>query len=263
MSLCKIRSDTSTSAAARSFVGLIGHLILHTASKQIEQQVRSLQELTASNLRSAAAAAAEAAGTHGSQQQLSVSSLGLQLFASHTLLVPEPQDHSQLSQLVPESHFSQPSQQTKQQSETALPASVLSVHVDGIETDDAGRQSKPWSGKPSLEAESTFEYPANISQQQQQQIQYGQGVAQNNSTQAQSSGQQLEQQQSHRMGLPGTQADAAGGDDGVDSANTEQDEAAKEAYRQWSASFEASQVSTRRVKARSVKLHGWGRKRAK
>ena len=165
----------------------------------------------------------------------------------------ESQDHSQ------------PSQQTKQQSETTLPASVLSVHADGSETDDAVRQGKPWSGKPSLEAESTTAYPANISQQQQQQqqIRYGRGTAQSDSTQAQSSGQQQQQQQSDRLGLPGTQADAAGGDDGVESAITEQDEAAKEAYRQWSASFEASQVSTHRAKAHSVKLHGWGRKKAR
>ena len=174
--------------------------------KQFEECVRLLQEQAASSLRSAAAAAAAAAGTDGSQQQLSVSPLDLQSSASHTLLVLESHNHSQ------------PSQQTKQQSATAFSASAASVHADDGNADDAVKQGKSWSGKPSLEAESTFDYPASISQQQQQ------------------------QQQSDRLVAPGTQADAAGGDDGMDSANTEQDEAAKEAYRQWSASFEASQV---------------------
>ena len=252
MSLCKTRSGTSALAAAGSLVKLIGHLTSQTAfERKIRLQSDSLQEQTASNLRSAAAAAAEAAGTCGSQQQLSASPLDLHSSASHTLLVSEPQDHSP------------PSQQTEQQSATTFSAPAASVHADDGNADEAVRPGKSWSGKLSLEAESTNDYPANITQQQQQQIQYGRGVAQTDSIQAPSSGQQQQQQQSDRLGLPGTQADAAGGNDGVESVNTEQDEAAKEAYRQWSASFEASQVSTCQAKAHSVKLHGWEQQKAR
>ncbi len=212
-----------------------------------------MQELTAISLRSAAAAALQAARTASSHPQLQQQlSYPLQALASATSgltlgLLPKGNslltDHTQQQQLV-----------------ESQSASGLDVRADVRHASYAVGQEEAQSSKDPVatEADQLSSALAGHKQQQQQQQQKqkqllheGSNLPWSNDDQADSPHLQQQQQQSLEVLMSGIQSGDVGGsaeggvEGGAEGAGGGQDEAAKAAYRQWSASFEARMVSCR------------------
>ena len=219
-----------------------------------------MQELTAASLTSAAAAALQAARAASSHPQLQQQpSYPLQALASATSglapgLLPKGSslliDHTQHQQLV------------ENQTASGLDVHADARHADGRHADVrhasyALGQEEALSSKHSVATEVDQLSSALAGQQQQQQKQQQQQQKQkqllhegpnlpwSNDDQADSPRPQEQQQQSLEALVSGTQISDAGGsaEGGVEGAGGGQDEAAKTAYRKWSASFEARLVS--------------------
>ena len=238
---------------------------------------RNLQELTAASLTSAAAAALQAARAASSHPQLQQQpSYPLQALASATSglapgLLPKGSslltDHTQQQQLV------------ENQTASGLDVHADARHADGRHADARhadGRhadvrhasyalgQEEALSSKHSVATEVDQLSSALAGQQQQKQQQKqkqllheGPHLPWSNDHQADSPNLQQQQQQFVEILESGIQSSDAGGSGegglkgagggqdagGVGGAGEGQDEAAKAAYRQWSASFEACTVS--------------------
>ena len=198
-----------------------------------------MQELTAISLRSAAAAAlqaARAASTHPQLQQQP--SYPVRALASATSgLAPGflPKGNSLLTD------------HTQQQQHVESPsASAHDVRADVGHASYALGQVEARSSKHSVANEVEQLSNTLAAQQQQQQLSHeGPKLPWNNDDQADTSHLQQQQQQSGEVPESGIQFSDAGGsaEGGVEGAGGGQDAAAKAAYRQWSASFEARMVS--------------------
>ena len=195
-----------------------------------------MQEVTAISLQSAAAAAlqaARAASTHSQLQQQP--SHPLQALTSATSGLDLGLLPSGLDRLLTD--------HTQQQLVESQAASALDVHADVSRVSYAPGQAEAWSSKHSVATEADQLSSALAAHQQQQQKQLlheGPNLPWSSDDQADSPRPQEQQQQSLEALVSGTQISDAGG---VEGAGGGQDEAAKTAYRKWSASFEARLVS--------------------
>ncbi len=200
-----------------------------------------MQELTAISLRSAAAAALQAARAASNHPQLQQQpSHPLQALASATSgLAPGllPKGNSLLTD------------HTQRQLVESQAASARDVHADVRHASYALGQEEAWSSKDPVatEADQPSSALASHHHQQQQLSHEGPNLPWSTDNQADVSCLQQQQQQSLEVPDSGIQSSDAGGsaEGGVEGAGGGQDEAAKAAYRQWSASFEARMVSCR------------------
>lgn len=206
-----------------------------------------LQELAAISLRSAATAALQAARAASSHPQL-------QQQPPHTLQALAPATSGLALGLLPEGHDLLTDHPQQRLVESQI-ASALDGHADVRHVSHAPGQEEAWSSKHSVatEADQLSGAMAGQQQQQQQQLRQELNLPWNNDNQADSLGLQQQQQQQQVQSLevpvPHNQSSDAGGSaegglkGAVESASEGQDEAAKAAYQQWSASFEARMVS--------------------
>ncbi len=202
-----------------------------------------MQELTATSLRSAATAALQAARAASSHPQLQQQPFHpLQALVSATsglALGLLPKGKSLLTDST--------EQQLVESQSASAPADVRVVSY-------APGQEEAWSSKHPVATEADQLSSALAGQQQQQKqkqqlLREGPNLPWSNDIQADSL--RLQQQQQHQqlqsleVPVSHNQSSEAGGiaEGGVEGARGGQDEAAKAAYRQWSASFEARVVS--------------------
>ena len=187
-------------------------------------------------MRSAATAALQAARAASSHSQLQQQpSHPVQALASATLnLAPEllPQGDTLLTD------------HTQQQLLEGPSASALDAHTDARRVSYAlGQEAR--SSKHSVATEADQLSSALAGQQQQQTLHEGPNLPWSDDGKADNSRLQEQQQQSVEVPVSGIQSSDAGesAEGGMEGAAGGQDEAAKAAYQQWSASFEARMVS--------------------
>ena len=201
-----------------------------------------MQEVTAISLQSAAAAALQAARAASTRSQL-------QQQPSHPPQALTSATSGLDLGLLPNGVVSLLTDHTQQQLVESQAASALDVHADVRHASYAPGQAEAWSSKHSVATEADQLSSALAGQQQQQQqkqlLHEGPNLPWSNDDQADSPRPQEQQQQSLEALVSGTQISDAGGsaEGGVEGAGGGQDEAAKTAYRKWSASFEARLVS--------------------
>ena len=138
---------------------------------------------------------------------------------------------------------------TQQQLLESPSASALDAHTDARHVSYALGQEEARSSKHSVatEADQLSSALAGQQQQQQQTLHEGPNLPWSDDGEADNSRLQEQQQQSLEVPVSGIQSSDAGesAEGGMEGAAGGQDEAAKAAYRQWSASFEARMVSCR------------------
>ncbi|KAL0022404.1 hypothetical protein WJX77_008671 [Trebouxia sp. C0004] len=196
------------------------------AASQAQQQ-----ELTATSLRSAAAAALQAARAASTHPQL-------QQQPSHPLQALASDAPGMAPGLLPKGN-SLLTDHTEQQLVDSQAASGLDVHADVRHVSYAVGQEEVWSSKHSVATEADQLSSALAGQQHL--LREGPNLPWSIDTQADSLRPQEQQLQSLKGPVSYIQSSDAGGSvkGGVEGAGGGQEEAAKAAYRQWSAGFEA------------------------